>query len=127
MTTRAILLLMYLQLAHYMGDFTPLLVKNIMLDAKRYGTPILPILCHGVMNGVTYGLGVLLIYWNIKFWILTILIETITHTILDTMKGWITFLNYKFEDKSNNCYWILFGADQLGHQLVIIWILALVS
>jgi hypothetical protein len=112
-----ITLLFALNIAHFIGDFTPL--NRWFIAAKRYGKPLCPVAAHGAVNGVLYGIAV----WLLAGWrpaLLAFAIETVSHTLIDILKGRINKLFPAVEDSAGAIYWTAFGADQLLHQTVLI-------
>jgi hypothetical protein len=58
MTTTAILLLVVLFVAHYLGDYTPLATPR-MQRAKAAGRPVGPIAAHALVHAALVALAVL--------------------------------------------------------------------
>ena len=57
--------------------------------------------------------------------LLAFTIETVTHTIIDVLKGRINDRFPVVEDTSKPVYWTIMGADQFLHQAVLIFIVSL--
>ena len=76
-------LLLTLNLAHFLGDFTPL--NQWFIAAKQYGKPVWLVACHGAVNGALYGIAAGL-FAGLKAALLAFAIETVTHTIIDVLK-----------------------------------------
>ena len=95
-----------------------------MLNAKRYCKPIAPVAAHGMVNGALYGIVTLLIV-GIEAAVIVFAIEAVTHTFIDVMKGRINQWFPVVEDNKKTIYWIVMGADQLLHQIVLIFIVSL--
>jgi len=137
MTNQTIVLLLALNLAHFLGDFTPL--SKWFIAAKRYGKPIGLVLAHGAVNGALYGMVVGIIMGFAPFsaygvetrhslllLIATVFaIETITHTLIDVLKGRIAHKFPIAENTNKQTYWTIMGADQLLHQAVLVFIVYL--
>jgi hypothetical protein len=49
MSLETLFILILLNIAHFLGDFTPL--NKWMIAAKRYGKPIWLVAAHGAVNG----------------------------------------------------------------------------
>lgn len=120
--TTAILLFIVLNFCHFLADYTPLSTSE-MLAAKRFGKPIFPIFKHGFVHAGIMGMplwviGVFGLFTADKF-ILVFLLQLISHTIIDTLKGrfakWIPIT----ADNTQKWYWIVMGFDQFLHQSVI--------
>ena len=92
-----------------------------MLNAKRTGSPFYPILCHAMVHGLTMS-AVLFLFGIMPMTVLLLfLFQTITHAGIDTLKGRLNVWFPIVSNPANKIHWILFGADQLAHQLVIIY------
>lgn len=113
-------ILLLLNICHLLADFTWLSTSK-MLNAKKFGTPLLPILLHAGVHGIlqtivvwTYTGG----YWQLA--LLIGIIQTITHFIIDIwkgrMNGWFPIL----QQNTNYWYWSVFGIDQYLHQAILI-------
>ena len=122
MTSTIILLFLTLNLAHFLGDFTPL--NQWFIEAKRYGKPIGLVAGHGAVNGVLYGLAIWL-FLDWKAGMFAFGIETVTHTIIDLLKGRINRWFPVVEDTNKPIFWTIMGVDQLLHQIVMIVIVFL--
>jgi hypothetical protein len=118
-----ITILFTLNVAHFLGDFTPL--NRWFIAAKRYGKPWYSVAGHGAVNGVLYGIAVLLLV-NWESALLAFAIETVSHTGIDIMKGRINKLFPIVEDNTRPIYWTVMGADQLLHQTVLILITSII-
>lgn len=96
-----------------------------MLTAKRLGTPWFPIFCHALVHTVLMYIA-LTIYSNHvselnRFVILTVLfLQLVTHFWIDVLKGKMNAWFPSLQSPSNKWHWIVFGADQFLHALVII-------
>jgi hypothetical protein len=124
MVLQTLILLISLNLAHFLGDFTPL--NKWMLKAKRYGKPVLLVLAHGAVNGTLY-LLVALFFVSIETALWVFAIETVTHTLIDVLKGRINQWFPVVEDQTKAIHWAVMGADQLLHQIVLIFIVFLIT
>jgi len=71
---------------------------------------------YGVAAGLLIGLRAAL---------LAFIIETVTHTLIDVMKGRINLWFPVVEDAGKPLYWTIMGADQLFHQAVLIFVVSL--
>jgi len=118
----AIQLLLTLNIAHFLGDFTPL--NKWFITAKQYGKPVWLVACHGAVNGALYGISAGL-FAGMKAALLAFAIETVTHTLIDVLKGRINNRFPVVEDTGKQVYWTVMGADQFLHQVVLIFIVSL--
>jgi hypothetical protein len=126
MTNQAGLLLAFLFVAHFLGDFTPLASAR-MLDAKAKGTPLGPIALHALIHAVLVGIVVTAIARPAPLLILgAASIEFWTHLGLDWFKGRLGARNPAFADPVRRPFWTALGVDQLAHALVLVGIAALV-
>jgi hypothetical protein len=85
-----IILILALNVSHYLGDFTPL--NRWFIKAKRYGRPMLPVLGHGAVNGTFYGLTVAC-FAGIQVTLFAFVVETLTYTVIDVLKGRVVSMN----------------------------------
>ena len=114
------LLLTTLLVCHYLADFcftTPAMIK-----AKADGRNPWPIMLHA---GIHAGLvGICLLVWGIswKLLLILLLIEFVSHFLVDTAKGLLTAHYLILTDMKKKPYWMLYGFDQLLHLLVIVMI-----
>jgi hypothetical protein len=119
---KIIILAFVLNLAHFLGDFTPL--NRWFIAAKCYGKPVYMVAGHGAVNGTLYGMTVLLITdWQTAM--TAFIVETLTHTLIDVLKGRINRRFPVVEDSTKAIHWTVMGADQLLHQAVLIYIVYL--
>jgi hypothetical protein len=96
-----------------------------MLAAKKHGRPIFPIFCHALVNGIGYAIGAFILQ-GCPFGLYVLVIETVSHTLFDTLKGRLTVWVPVTEDKMKLPYWIIMGLDQLLHQIVIALLLLII-
>ena len=115
-----VLLLIALIVCHYLADFC--FTSPSMIRAKADGRNPWPILLHA---GIHAGLaGVCLLLWDVscKLLLALILLEFVSHLLIDTAKGHLTAHYSILADMKQKPYWILYGLDQLLHLLVIVMI-----
>lgn len=111
--------LVLLLICHWAADFSHLSMPY-MLQAKRIGRPIMPILHHALIHG-TLMLSVMLLYSSDYMGIFgCFMFEVATHWGIDITKGKISDEWPKLADPSNPYHWYIFGLDQLLHVIVII-------
>ncbi len=114
-----IILLILLNICHWLADYTHLSTKW-MLDAKRLGTPLLPILAHACVHGILMFFPLLFFIGSCWFVVVLVWYQIITHFIIDVLKGKLNVWFPNVSSPMNKSHWYIFGADQLCHQLVII-------
>ena len=76
-------------------------------------------------------MGLCLLFFGVplKLLLLLVLSELVTHFLIDTGKGRLTARFPKLADMQQKPYWMLYGFDQLLHQMVIvgIWYFAIIN
>ena len=119
------LMLVSLLICHYLADFC--FTSPVMIRAKADGRNPWPILLHASVHALLIGLCLLI--WGIewKLMLLLMLVELISHFLIDTGKGRLTSYFPILADQQKKPYWMLYGLDQLLHLLIIvgIWICGL--
>ena len=115
-----ILLLAALLACHYLADFV--LTLPAMIRAKADGSRLWPIALHAAIHGAL--IAVCLAVYGAGWLLVTVLalLEFITHFAFDLAKARLTRRFAAFSDTTRRPYWLLFGLDQLLHQLVLITI-----
>ena len=116
--TQITLLLITLCLCHYLADFC--LTTPAMIRAKADGRNIWPIMLHAGVHALLMGLCLLLFEVPWKLLLLFMLVELVTHFLIDMAKGRLTACFPKLADMQQKPYWMLYGFDQLLHLLVIV-------
>lgn len=109
---------------HFLCDFTHLSTPE-MLQAKRTGTPLWPIVKHAFVHAVLMAIAIFFLDGLLAAAIVYI-IELSTHLAIDTLKGRLNVWFPPLANASNTFHWYVFGADQLAHILVIILMLHLI-
>ncbi len=115
-----VLLLISLLVCHYLADFC--LTAPAMIRAKADGRNPWPILLHA---GIHAGLvGICLLCWQTpwKPLLLLMLLELVTHFLIDTAKGRLSARFPALADMQQKPYWMLYGLDQLLHLIVLVLI-----
>lgn len=122
--TNATLLLIALLVCHYLADFC--LTMPVMIRAKADGRRLWPIALHASVHAVL--MGVCLCVYGVGWkWLLALTaIELVSHFVIDVSKARISSRYPYLSDSRRKPYWMLYGLDQLLHQLVVvvIWQLA---
>ena len=122
MTEQAAVLLVFLFVGHFLGDFTPLATAR-MLEAKLTGSPIGPIALHALVHAVLVGLAVAAIARPVPMLILAaVTVEFWTHLGLDWVKGKMSVRRPALGDPGQPIFWTALGIDQLAHALVLVGI-----
>ncbi len=119
-----VIMLIALNACHFLADFTHL-STNWMLNAKKLGTPLLPILAHAGVHTILFFVAVLYFHGLDKA-ILAAEIELPTHFWIDVFKGKMNAWFPSLQNQANKFHWWMFGFDQFLHQIVNISISALV-
>ena len=107
-----------LLLCHYLADFC--LTSKSMIRAKSSGKEYFPILLHAgvhaVMMSLTLGVFGVPLYGCVA----AFLIELVSHFLIDTLKGKLSFMYEVLRDNTRKPYWMVYGFDQLLHILVVV-------
>lgn len=113
-----IILLAALLLSHYLADFC--FTTHSMIRAKSDGKYLFPIMLHSSIHALL--MGICLIVYGTTYHLLLslILLEFISHFIIDIAKGRLTHAYPSLSDNHRKPYWIVYGMDQFLHQLIII-------
>ena len=118
-------LLIVLLICHYMADYC--LTMPMMIRAKADGKNVWPIVLHAGIHAAL--MGVCLIVWGISWvWSMVLMwVELVTHFLIDLCKARLSYHYPVLADVKQKPYWMLYGLDQLLHQLVVvsIWLLAI--
>ena len=105
---------------HFLADYTHLSTA-CMLNAKRLGKPLFPILQHAYIHTL---LMTVFLFFIIELpQLLTIKItffQLATHFLIDVWKGRMNGWFPSLQSPANKWHWIVFGFDQLLHAIVII-------
>lgn len=110
--------LIALNVCHWAADYTHLSTAW-MLNAKRLGKPLIPILAHAGVHTLLFFLTVLALHGSEKA-LIAAAIQLPTHFLIDVWKGRMNGWFPEIQSPANKFHWWTFGADQLLHQLVII-------
>ncbi len=119
-------LLILLFICHWLADYTPL-STSWMLNAKRIGKPLFPILVHASVHA--FLMGAVLCWFVGVTTILAYLfmIELLTHFLIDVCKGRVNVIFPSLQSPANKWHWVVFGFDQLLHSIVIIYIVYFIT
>ena len=110
--------LIALLVCHYLADFY--FSSPAMIRAKAYEQNVWPILLHASVHALLMGLFLLLWGVALKLLLWLMLVEFVSHFLLDTGKGRLTACYSTLADQQKKSYWMLCGFDQLLHMLVIV-------
>ena len=113
------ILLLVLFFCHFLADYTHLSTAW-MLNAKRLGTPLFPILAHAGVHALLMGVVMIVLGYNFDVVYKLVLFQLITHFAIDVWKGRMNGWFPELQSPTNKWHWIVFGFDQLLHALVII-------
>lgn len=116
--SKMIITLLTLNLCHWVADYTHL-STDCMLEAKRFGKPLTPILVHSLVHAMLFFTCVTFLD-GLLSGLLAFAIQLPTHFLIDVWKGKMSIWFNNLQNPSNKYYWWVFGVDQLLHQLVII-------
>lgn len=120
------LLLISLFFCHFLADFTPL-STSWMLNAKRLGTPLLPIFAHACVHGILMFIPLIIFLGSCWGVVLLVWFQILTHFLIDMWKGRMNGWFPVLQSPANKSHWVIFGFDQFLHALVIIVMCAIVS
>lgn len=101
------------------------LISPAIIRAKADERNPWPILPHA---GIHAGLvGICLLCWQTswKTLLLLVLLELVSHFLIDTAKGRLTARFPALADMQQKPYWMLYGFDQLLHLMVLVMILVI--
>ena len=115
-----LLLLISLLVCHYLSDFC--LTSPAMIRAKADGRNPWPIMLHAAIHAGLMGLCLLLWATSWKTALLAMAVEWGTHFLIDWTKARLSARFPRLADLQQKPYWMLYGFDQLLHQLVIVGI-----
>jgi len=107
-----------LLICHWLADYT-WLSNSWMLNAKRFGKPLLPILAHAMVHTVLMWLFLSLFFGFTKTVMAAAFFQLITHFLIDVWKGRMNGWFPVLQSPDNKFHWVVFGFDQLLHGIVI--------
>lgn len=113
-------ILLVLFFCHFLADFTHL-STSCMLNAKRFGKPLLPILAHATVHASLMSAVICVIFGVSGIKLISLLaIQLLSHFVIDTLKGKINYWIPSVQSPSNKWHWVVFGADQYVHAVIIL-------
>ena len=114
------ILLTALLACHYLADFC--LTTPAMIRAKADGRNLWPIMLHAVVHALLMTICLLLmgILWRVI--LSAMAVEWGTHFLIDLAKARLSVQFPLLADQRQKPYWMLYGFDQLLHQLVVVGI-----
>jgi len=115
-----ILLTAVLLFCHYLADYTHL-SRPYMLAAKRFGKPLWPIFIHACTHGTLMGCALLLFNVKTETTLWLVCMQVLSHFIIDVLKGRINIWIPMVQQPAKVWHWVVFGADQYFHQVIILW------
>ena len=115
-----VVLLISLLVCHYLADFC--FTFPSMIRAKADGRNPWPIMLHAAIHSGL--MAICLLLWTIpwKAVLLAMAVEWGTHFLIDWTKARLSTRFPRLADQQQKPYWMLYGLDQLLHQLVIVGI-----
>lgn len=116
--TNVAFLLIVLLVCHYLADFC--LTMPVMIRAKADGRKLWPIALHATIHAVLIGLCLLAYGVGWQLLLVLMMTELISHFIIDVLKAQISIQFPSWSDSRHKPYWMLYGLDQLLHQMVVI-------
>lgn len=111
-------LLIGLFICHFLADYTHLSTAW-MLNAKRLGKPLFPILVHASVHGLLMFLVMNFLGVHILLCLILGLLQIASHACIDLLKGKMNGWFPLLQDNSNKWHWVVFGLDQTLHYTVI--------
>ena len=112
-------ILIGLFICHWLSDFTHLSMA-FMLNAKRLGKPLSPIMAHAGVHTILMFLFLVCFIASLKILLLLSAFQFITHFLIDVWKGRMNGWFPALQSPANKWHWVVFGFDQLLHVLVIV-------
>lgn len=97
-----------------------------MLKAKRFGTPLMPILHHAAIHAVLMAI-VLWFAAGYQTALLGFAIQLLSHFVIDVWKGRMNVWFPQLTNPANVYHWWVFGIDQQMHIAVVILLTVLGS
>jgi hypothetical protein len=105
---------------HWLADYTHLSMPH-MLAAKRFGTPLFPILQHAAVHALIMTIFLFFIIGLPQLLVIKLTaFQLITHFLIDLWKGRMNGWFPSIQNPANKFHWYVFGFDQYLHSLVII-------
>lgn len=112
-------LLLTLFFCHFLADYTHLSTSS-MLNAKRLGTPLLPIFAHACVHGLLMAVPLTIVLGFQWKMVGLEYFQIGTHFIIDLWKGKMNVWFPSLQSPANKWHWIVFGFDQFLHITVIV-------
>ena len=114
------LVLVSLITCHYLADFC--LTWPELIQSKADGRNAWPIMQHAAIHALLMGVCLLICGIVLRLSLLMMAFEWATHFLIDTAKARLSVVFPILADVKHKPYWMLYGLDQLLHQLVIVLI-----
>lgn len=111
---------------HFLADYTHLSTSK-MLNAKKLGKPLTPILAHASVHAALMGIFLLIIGVRDSSLSILILFQLTTHFLIDVWKGRMNGWFPSLQSPANKWHWVIFGFDQLLHAVVILMMAATIT
>lgn len=112
--------LIVLLVSHYLADYC--LTMPMMIRAKADGKNVWPIFLHACIHAVLMGSCLIMwgVQWSTLAWLMGV--ELVSHFLIDLTKAKLSFHYPILSDIRQKFYWMVYGLDQLLHQLVVVYI-----
>lgn len=112
-------LLILLNICHYLADYT-WLSTPWMLAAKFQGKPLFPIFCHATVHAILMEIVLFILIKDVNKEVYLFWLQLGSHFGIDVLKGRMNTWFPSLMSTRNVLHWVVFGGDQLLHQIVII-------
>lgn len=104
---------------HFLADYTHL-STDWMLKAKRFGKPLYPIFTHAFIHASLMLVALSIFGISGLCAMYLFLLQLITHFVIDVLKGRMNGWIPELQSPTNKWHWVVFGADQYLHSIVIV-------
>jgi hypothetical protein len=104
---------------HLLADYTHLSTAW-MINAKRLGKPLYPILFHAKVHAILMGAFIKIIGFGWETVIILYTFQLAAHFLIDVWKGRMNGWFPSLQNPANKWHWVMFGTDQFLHAIVII-------
>lgn len=111
-------LLIVLLVCHYLADFC--LTWSRLILSKADGRNVWPIAQHATVHALLMGCCLLVSGISMFQLLLMVVFEWVTHFLIDTAKARLSVAIPLLSDPRQKPYWMLYGFDQLLHQVVVV-------
>lgn len=120
MTTGALLLIIALLLAHFLGDFTVLASARVQ-EAKARGGPLHVILGHAGFHGLLMAPVLFLFAHRPISALIAVSVIGVSHFAIDVARAKLALRYARLADTSDKSFWTSLGFDQFLHGSALVW------